>query len=670
MRQDINKIHTPSTLQNVIHTLRRRKMLVFSITFLGFMVSAFTAQKLKPVYTANAQLVFEGQNAAFIKTQPAFIGSSRVIQSLIHDIGLDSLSSRTAQKDMASITVRFDKDFSARPVPGSYLIDLEYNHHNPYLAARILNKIMDHYLDSLGAEEAQNPDKTNILAQLKDNVENALDNLEAFKHRADQKRTINTNMEPTKEQKKAQLEYAKAKAKIDFFMDQSGAITLNHQSPDILNSKTIQKLNLERIQIEQELKTLSYRYGPKHPQIIDLTAQFSAIHAQIHHEKTAILNTIKAQYDQASAQLQAIEKAQAAPSSSYTAQYTNETQSKFDLLKEQAKHALKLYTEYENLYKAQPMHAVASILRQASIPHTPSFPNKGRILLLGTLLSFMCGALITLLIEKTRNNFLSGKQLEEYLDFPCYALIPKANKDKDKPLADYVMDHPASTIAEAVRALRLVLKLRADADKGTATQDSKVITITSSFPNEGKTTLSSWIARLAAKSGERVILIDADLRRPSIHKNFGQQNTLSLVEYLGGHNKLEEIINTNDASGLHIIYGRSVPNSALDLISSDKMEQLVRSLRKAYDLIIIDSPACMAASDARALEKLSDQLLYVVLWNKTPREVVHNGISQFTQFGNARIATVLSNIDLKKHVQFGYGNAISDYSNYKECPTL
>ncbi len=670
MKQDINKIHTPSTLQNIIHILRRRKMLVFSITFLGFTASAFTAQKLKPIYTANAQLVFEGQNAAFIKTQPAFIGSSRVIQSLIHDIGLDSLSSQTAQKDMSSITARFDKDFSAHPVPGSYLVDLEYNHHSPYLAAKILNKIMDHYLNSLDTEKVENPDKTNILTRLKGNVENALDNLEAFKHRADQEKIINTNIEPTEEHKKAQLEYAKAKAKIDFFMDQSGAITLNHQSPDILNSKTVQKLNLERVQIEQELKTLSYRYGPKHPKIIDLTAQFSTIHAQIHHEKTAILNTIKAQYDQASAQLQAIEKTQTAPSSSYTTQYTEQTQNKFNLLKEQAKHALKLYTEYESLYKAQPMHAIASILRQASIPHTASFPNKGKILLLGTLLSFICGALITLLIEKTRNNFLSGKQLEEYLNFPCYALIPKAKKDKDKPLADYVMDHPASTIAESVRALRLVLKLRADADKGTATQDSKVITITSSFPNEGKTTLSSWMARLAAKSGERVILIDADLRRPSIHKNFGQQNTLSLVEYLGGHNKLEEIINTNDASGLHIIYGRSVPNSALDLISSDKMEQLVRSLRKAYDLIIIDSPACMAASDARALEKLSDQLLYVVLWNKTPREVVHNGISQFTQFGNARIATVLSNIDLKKHVQFGYGNAISDYSNYKECPTL
>ncbi|PCI54873.1 MAG: hypothetical protein COB36_08415 [Alphaproteobacteria bacterium] len=663
MKQDVNKIHTTSTLQNITHLLRRRRMLVLGITFLGFSLSAFIAQKLEPVYTANAQLVFEGQNATFIKTQQAFIGSPRIAQAVIRDIGIENLSNHLTTTKIEPIVTRFRKNFSAISVPNSYLLDLEYSHHSPYLAARILNKIIDHYIDDQPLQSTHDPENIKTLTRLQRNVETALDTLENFKNHADQDKY---NVEPSNEYKKAKLKYTQTKIRLDPFMDPSGTLILNHKSPDILNSKTIQKLNLERIQVEQKLKTLSYRYGPKHPKIIELTAQFSAINTKINHEKYAIMTAIKSQYGLALAQFKTLEQAQIAPSSGYTAKMQNE----FNLLKAQAQHALKLYTEYEDLYKAKPIDAAAAILRRASTPYAPSFPDKGRILLLGTLLSLIFSALITLLIEKSRNTFLSGKQLEEYLNFPCYALIPKAKKDKDKNFADYVMDHPASSIAEAVRALRLVLKLRADADKSATTQDSKVITITSSFPNEGKTTLSSWMARLAAKSGERVILIDADLRRPSIHKNFGQQNTLSLVEYLGGHNKLEEIINTNDASGLHIIYGRSVPNSALDLISSDKMEQLVRSLRKAYDLIIIDSPACMAASDARALEKLSDQLLYVVLWNKTPREVVHNGISQFTQFGNARIATVLSNIDLKKHVQFGYGNAISDYSNYKECPTV
>lgn len=663
MKHKTNNTHKTGYLQNFAQTLGRRKTLVISITFFGFSLSAFYAQNIHPLYTANAQLAFEGQNAAFIKTQQAFIISPRIVNPVIQGIGIENLLPKLGNKDISLAFTNLENNFSALHIPNSYLLNLEYRHSNPRLASKILNEVMAQYLNSKITLRKQDPDKEKILTRLQADVEDALDNLENYKDILDQ----GQNQPANDDLKKAELEYLKAKEKIAPFLDQSGVIILNHKSPEILNSKAIQKLNLERIQIEKELQTLSYRYGPKHPKIIDLRAQFSDVHTKIKYEKRFILNAIKAKYDQASSHLQMIKKSH---SLSTSFDYNTTKQSEFDRLKNQAKYALKLYTEYESLYKTPSMRSIASILRHATPPNTPSFPNKLVTLIIGTLMSLILGIVIVLFIEKTRNNFLSGKQLEANLNYPCYALIPKVKKDDNKPIADYVMDHPSSPTAEAVRALRLVLKLRAEADKGVNAQDSKVITITSSLPNEGKTTLSSWIARLAAKSGERVILIDADLRRPSVHKHFGQQNTLSLVEYLGNHNKIEDVINTHDASGLHIIYGRSVPNSALDLTSSDKMAQLIRSLRKAYDLIIIDSPACMAVSDARALEKLSDQLLYIVQWNKTSREVVHNGISQFSQFGNARIATVLSNIDLKKHVQFGYGNAFSDYSNYKECPTL
>lgn len=653
MKHKICNAHKTGCLHNLAQILRRRRTLVFSITFLGFSLSAFYAQNIQSLYTAKAQLVFEGQNAAFIKTQQAFITSPRIVNPVIHDIGIDNFMPGTGKKDISSAFTNLENNFFARHIPNSYLLNLEYRHPSPHLSSKILNEIIEQYLDSKITLRKADPDKEKILAQLRSDVENALDNLEKYKNKQEQGEyeTLGEDL------KKAELEYAKAKERIDPFLDPSGTIILNNKYPEILNSKTIAKLNLERIQIEKALQTLSYRYGPKHPEIIDLRAQFLDIHTQLKHEKRSVLNLIRSQYEQASSHLQMVKKSHALPTT-------------FDKLKNQAKYAIKIYTEYENLYKTPSVRSIASTLRQATPPNTPSFPNKLFTLTIGTFAALILAILIILFIEKSLNNFLSGRQLEENLNYPCYALIPKIKKDNDKPIADYVMDHPSSPTAEAVRALRLVLKLRADADKDANAQDSKVITITSSLPNEGKTTLSSWIARLAAKSGERVILIDADLRRPSIHKHFGQQNTLSLVEYLGNHNKIEEVINTNDKSGLHIIYGRSVPNSALDLTSSDKMEQLIRSLRKAYDLIIIDSPACMAASDARALEKLSDQLLYIVQWNKTSREVVHNGISQFSQFSNARIATVLTNIDLKKHVQFGYGNAISDYSNYKECPAL
>ena len=137
------------------------------------------------------------------------------------------------------------------------------------------------------------------------------------------------------------------------------------------------------------------------------------------------------------------------------------------------------------------------------------------------------------------------------------------------------------------------------------------------------------------------------------------------MDYLSGAHKLEEVIDTKDPSGLHAIYGRAVPNSALDLVSSKKMDKLILSLKNDYDLIIIDTPACMAVSDARAIQKNCDQLLYVVAWHRTRKEVVHSGLSQFDKFENLQISTVLTNVDVKKHVQFGFGEVVSDYGTYK-----
>ena len=269
--------------------------------------------------------------------------------------------------------------------------------------------------------------------------------------------------------------------------------------------------------------------------------------------------------------------------------------------------------------------------------------------------------IIVVVIEKNCKTLLTGKQLEAALKQPCYSLLPKVTNNKNKPIADYVIDNPTSDAAEAVRNLRLNIKL----NTYTKSKNGQVVMLTSSKANEGKTTLSTWLGHIGAKSGEKVIIIDADLRQPRLHKALGTENTLSLVDYLTGSDKLDNVIDKDLSSGLHAIYGRSVPANALDLICSHKMEDLIRSLKKDYDLIIIDTPACMAIPDARAVQRYSDLILYIVAWNKTNREVIHSGLSQFIKLETPDIATVLTNIDVKKHVQYGYGDVVSDYGTYK-----
>ena len=190
--------------------------------------------------------------------------------------------------------------------------------------------------------------------------------------------------------------------------------------------------------------------------------------------------------------------------------------------------------------------------------------------------------------------------------------------------------------------------------------------MTSSLPGEGKTTLCAWMARMAARSGERVIVVDCDLRRPALHNAFRIANNATLVDYLTGQMELQDIINKDDKSGLHIITGKPVPTNALDLLSSPKMKKLVASLREMYDLVILDSPTSLAVSDGRVVAQMSDRTLYVVHWGKTARPVVMSGLKQFEDVGYQNIGLVLSRVDIRKHASYGFGDTGHYYSRYKE----
>jgi len=322
---------------------------------------------------------------------------------------------------------------------------------------------------------------------------------------------------------------------------------------------------------------------------------------------------------------------------------------------------LKTYKRADQREKLQ--EAEARVISYATIPRFASYPNKPLFLSLAIAASFFLGIALALLLEKLDNAYKTSLQLENETGYPCFGIVPLALKlDKKKPIGDYILSKPASNVAEAVRTLRMVLNLRSQ----DPIKRPKVVTITSSLPNEGKTTLSSWMSRVAAKSGEKVIVIDCDLRRPKLHDAFGKKPQNTIVEFLTGRADLDEVIFRDPASGVHAIFARSVPNNALDLLSKQSMKNLIKSLRETYDLVILDSPACLAVSDARLLASESDQTLFAVSWDDTPREVVNAGVKQFADFGYDALAFVLTNVDIRRHSKYGYGDTVYYYSRYKQ----
>lgn len=622
-------------------------------TLVLFALFASVIQNTTPLYTASAQLAFDGQDSAYINTQIYDITSFDRAKQVAEDLSLvndPEFNAHTAKPYIPQFkTLNIDdadveKSFSqsdektahiARAlrqslyvsyIPNSHVVSLAFTHETPKTAENILGSFVQNFLKDSSSVVSQNV----MEAQYDEHITSLADEqVNSEENDAEKKET-------TAAQDKAQHEYLVAKAHYETFLDESGKVFLNINAPIITTDKTISALKEEYSNIVYARNNLSHRYGPKHPKMVALDLEIAQKDKRLQKEYLSIRNRT-------------------------TADYKHKQAIFFQLQRGDNNSEIGVEEFMSQIQPAAGGIGFARILSDVNTSQYATFPNKSALISLALALSFIIALLTAIIFERNRKTFISGKQAEQILGRPCYALIPQVESDKDKLLSDYVLNNPSSDVAEAVRALRLTIKLQAK-NSGT---ESKVVMLTSSSANEGKTTISSWLARLSAQSGERVLLIDGDLRNPSVHKSLSTKNTASLVDYLGGAEKLDTVIDKTDTTGLHVIHGRSVPNSALDLVSSDKLEQLIRAVKKSYDLIIIDTPACMAVSDARALQPYADILLYIVGWNSTKHEVVHSGLSQFLHSETPRIATVLSNIDVKKHVQFGFGEIIGEYGPIK-----
>lgn len=642
----------PREMSYALRIVKRYRLLIFVFTIAGFLSSLFLVKVTKPTYTATAQIIFDQHDVdmTFVETQKTLFLSN----ALIHDT-VDKLSMAEQVADYISNNLKIKAPKNA------HVIEAEYQSHNETHALKILTALLDQYKTE--KQKDNQPQITpfeqaedlyqNTLAQIEGNIKSAQQKILALQSEKHEPATIPAS--DILALNRAEHDYSIAQANLEKV--ESGQYPKTNHTLQALNSK----YNTQ----QSALSALSERYGPKHPKMVVAMQDLSLTNAQIKDEKSIIAQNTLKRYEEAKSNLQSL-----------VAQINqrpdiNPHQSQIAALKDEINIASKAQSSFEGQY----MELIANMIEpsageetQAPLAFTITTPRvmhdditdqKTRTLILGTLIAMLSGLLASLMLELSRNNFLSGRELQEALGHPCYALVPQTKADKNKPLANYVIDNPISTTTEAVRTLKLAMKLNAAHDS------PKVIALTSSAPGEGKTTLSSWIAKLSAKSGQKVILIDTDFRKPNVHKTLGQDNTNSLVEYLVGAKDLHEVLDTSDPSGLHVLYGRDVPNSATDLIASDKMTNLIQRLRDEYDLVILDTPACMSVSDTLSVARYSELLLYVVSWNKTKKETVHNGISQFEKFPNTQIATVLTNIDLKKHVQYGYGDAIIHYGGYQ-----
>jgi capsular exopolysaccharide synthesis family protein len=248
------------------------------------------------------------------------------------------------------------------------------------------------------------------------------------------------------------------------------------------------------------------------------------------------------------------------------------------------------------------------------------------------------------------------------IGLPVLASVPELGSGlkSSSNVADQIVEKPMSAFSESIRGLQMGINL------SNVDHPPQVLLVTSSVASEGKSTIAISLARLAAANGKRALIVDADLRRPTIAKQLGlSKHDSGLVEVLSGARRFDECIMKDPQSSVEILPVKFKGGNPGDLLASEAMAKLVAEAREKYDFVVIDSAPLLPVNDTRILALLSDAAILVVRWEKTPREAVRDS-SRILAEAHALIpGIVLTRTDVKRFHSYSYGQyGYSAYNKY------
>jgi succinoglycan biosynthesis transport protein ExoP len=438
---------------------------------------------------------------------------------------------------------------------------------------------------------------------------------------------------------------------------------------DSLHNEIINKLRTQYLDLAQREGIFSARYGHDHLAVVNIRTQMAEISRSIIDELKQIAEAYRSDYDIAKARQSSLEKSLAETIAGLRT--TSKAAIELRQLESAAQtyHALydnlqQRYTEAIQQQSLPISNNNARIIARAARPQTTYSPKALPILAVGTVGGLALGFLLALLLEVSDRVFRTARQAETQLKTECLALIPLIKRDakvpslRVKPRLDvatsriiqqnddilrYAIDSPLSRFAEAIRSVRVGI------DLSKVAKANKVIGITSSLPNEGKSAISASLAQLCTPGGARVILIDCDLRLPSLSQKLAPKATGGLIDVLTGSFDVESVIWTDPSTHLSFlpVVAKSRLTHTSEILRSDAMKQLFERLRARYDYVIVDLPPLAPVVDVRSTTLFIDAYLFVIEWGKTRIGVVEHALAAANEVYENLLGTVLNKVDIK-----------------------
>lgn len=588
---------------------------------------------------------------------------------------LPVLESEAPELNRQAAIDRFAKNFQVKPDDPSYVLLVSFTSVDAAKAAKVANRATQMYIEDQLNQKSSATNKANTwleerLSSLKSEVSDAETTVAKFK--ADnnivetQDVTLNDQQlaDLNKELIQARAELAAAQAKLRLARDMRGGGTGLDTMAEVLNSPVIVALRSQETDLLRRENELRQQFGAKHPLIQQITTEKKQLYGKISAEVARISSNLDNEAQVLQTKVATLENE--LDKAKGTSNKDRNAEIQLRELQRQADTSRALYEQFLQRFKEtreqqQLIEPDAKIISVAAPPDKPSTPGPRLFGAIGFAGSFVVGSLLALLVERRDQGLRSSRQIERVLGMQPLALVPRLDRLKrnQKP-HQYLMAKPLSAYTEAVRSVLTSLKL------SSVDNPPKVILVTSSLPQEGKSTFAASLATFAARSQKKVILVDLDLRHPSVTRELGRQVAAGIVEFMVGDRTLDEVIQNDPTTGMDFLPVKRQTANPTDLLDSQKMRLLIETLKQTYDYVFLDCAPLMSVTDGRLAALLADRVVFCIRWSKTPEEAVKLSFDTLRQTGVPIGGVVLTQVDVKKHAQYGYGDVGQYYGKYHD----
>lgn len=562
-----------------------------------------------------------------------------------------------ASRDATLLAVQ--QAFDAHTVKFSRVLEVSFTAGDPLVAATAVNNAMDIYIKDQYAAKHRAVDRATEwlnkrAAELRQEVHDDEDRIAAYRARQGLAQGMHAGMDAEEISNLAEdLVHARtalgnAEAKLDAASGRAGAAAQAAIAPSVVQLRAAQDLISAQIQAQRG------RLGPNHPEAISLGHQYADAQRAVAAETARVVGATEAELRAARERVATLEQdlrnGEQAADRSATAQVAlNAMQRDVDASRQQLQAVLDSIqrTGQQAAIESSEAHEISLALP----PATPSFPRTVPLMAAASAFGVLAGVLLVYLVELADTMLRSGEAVRAALGLPCFALLPEMSGRRLGHLSvdEYVARKPLSPFAEQVRTLRAGLWMGAERPR--------VIAVTAARAGEGKTTVALALARSAALSGEHVLVMECDLRRPTFALRMKATAPEGLADCLRGKLTAVEAIRTDAVTSMDVLQAGRVGTDLPDRFLSDTMTRMLSDLRQRYDLILLDSPPVQAIAEARILAGIADATLLCLRWGATPRPVVQHTLDLLEETHAHVVGCVLTRVNARAHMRSGYADA-------------